>query len=338
MANPGMVGALRMQQAKVVPVDEGGTLQEQQTRHSQNAWALRHGFDAVLAMLQSPVFMSMAQVGSAGRTVATAASSTSQATTAVAGTATGTTAGRTQDGGTTWAVDCAVRKVVDAWYSLNDGVMGGISQGSFDYCPEVEARAALALASTGRMGTEKDKGTEGGGCGLFHGQVRTENYGGFSGVRLRVPPLPSERAKEGGGFLLRVLNLQPRAQTLEFLVQDSTSARQGINFRLPFTLAPCPAPSKTTTNNNNNGSLGIEVKTGVPKSTATHQPSSFSPALPWQEVRLAFSSFKGRGTFRGRAVPGQTLSWEALSVVGFMVVKPHTGKFRVLVRSLGLFK
>ena len=119
-------------------------------------------------------------------------------------------------------------------------------------------------------------------------------------------------------------------------MQDSTSARQGINFRLPFTLAPCPAPSKTTTSTE---TLGTEGKTGVPKGTGTRQPSSLSPpGLPWQEVRLAFSSFKGRGTFRGRAVPGQTLSWEALSVVGFMVVKPHTGKFRVLVRSLGLFQ
>lgn len=323
-----------MQQAKVVPIDTEASLQEQQAQHNKNAWALRHGFDAVLAMLQSPVFMAMAQANSAGRTGSTAASVTTPGAAPAAG-ASGAADGK-QDGGIIWGVDCTIQKVVDAWYSLNDGVMGGISQGSFGYFSDKEAKAALRLSSIGSAGTEKDKRTESVGYGLFQGQVRTENYGGFSGVRLRVPPLPPGTAKGGGGFLLHVLNLEPKSQTLEFLVQDSTSARQGINFRLPFTLAPCPMQPTSATAIK---AVDKQENSGIPKgTTAARQSSALAPALPWQEVRLAFSSFKGRGTFRGRAMPGQVLSWEALSVVGFMVVKPHTGKFRVLVRSLGLFK
>eukprot|EP00457_Paulinella_chromatophora_P010383 gb/GEZN01010483.1/.p1 GENE.gb/GEZN01010483.1/~~gb/GEZN01010483.1/.p1 ORF type:complete len:356 (+),score=38.50 gb/GEZN01010483.1/:137-1069(+) len=283
LSTPSLKSILELQQSKLVPAAASPAA------HKQNAWALRHGFDAVLALLKSPLFLSSGLAAAAPIKPSPTPSPprpSSLPTPSALGpsylTASGTVPVLPP------LLDCSVPEIVRQWYSLNDDVMGGISSGSFSFNSELS-------------------------CGQFQGHVRTENSGGFSGVRC----LLSASLQQYHGFVLQVLNVSSEAKAFEFLVQDKDAVSQGgINFRVPFTLPPIP-----------------DVKAS---DTSTVQQSASSVAK-FTRVVIPFSAFEGRGTWRGQAVPQARLRWTAVVTVGLMILKPQVGPFRLLVRSVGVY-
>lgn len=221
--------------------------------HNENAWALRRGLDEALRMLDT-----------LATTPNTQAPSPSAAQRGVQSKGVGQQESKT-------LLDFTNPRNVQAWYSLNDGVMGGRSGGAFNYDSERN-------------------------CGSFSGFVRTENNGGFAGARCQVPPSIAAVAAKSNGIVLEVANTDSKAKTFELLLQDTDAAQKGVNFRVPFSLQPS---------------------------------NNFS------RVRIPFSEFK-RGTWRGRPVAAN-LRLSALSVIGFMILKPQVGPFQLLVKSIGVY-
>lgn len=80
------------------------------------------------------------------------------------------------------------------WYIVNDGVMGGLSQGT------------IAL--------NKD------GHGIFSGNISLENYGGFSSVRYRLPePMKATKTSK------IILKLKGDGKKYQFRVRDDYGKR-----------------------------------------------------------------------------------------------------------------
>eukprot|EP00808_Paulinella_micropora_P000825 g34801.t1 len=261
ICTPSLASILQGQKAQLLPADTAAA-------HNRNAWTLRHGFDAVLALLHSPRFQATSPAAAAAVATRSHDHSAAEAQAGQAGT-----------GSPTVLLDCTKPDVVRTWYALNDGVMGGVSSGAFSFSDRHH-------------------------CGLFQGQVRTENFGGFSGVRC-----PLRTSLEGRRcIVLEVLNGSQEKKTLELLLQDQAAANSGINFRVPFTLPPSTIPSS----------------------------GDGQAKLNFTRVEIPLSAFDGRGSWRGRPLPTQTLRWSAIQCVGFMILKPHVGAFQLLVKSIAV--
>ena len=86
---------------------------------------------------------------------------------------------------------------ISTWYTINDNVMGGISEGSMQQ--------------------------ENAGIGLFKGKLSLKNRGGFSSVRTPIDPLVLVDAK---GLTLRVRGEEGRQFTLLVSSQDTQGSWQ----------------------------------------------------------------------------------------------------------------
>lgn len=89
--------------------------------------------------------------------------------------------------------DFTNNKNTSGWYVVNDGVMGGLSQGKL---------------------TINDAGN-----GLFSGYVTTENNGGFSSIRFEFDP------KDASRFENVILKLKGDGKSYQFRIKEKSSQR-----------------------------------------------------------------------------------------------------------------
>jgi len=94
---------------------------------------------------------------------------------------------------TTTLFDFNKDTAIDAWRVVNDGVMGGLSQGKFSINSD--------------------------GHGLFQGKVSLENYGGFSSVRYRFDTIDTK------GFSKVKLRLKGDGKRNQFRIKETSSQR-----------------------------------------------------------------------------------------------------------------
>ena len=89
--------------------------------------------------------------------------------------------------------DCKNAKNTANWYVVNDGVMGGLSEGS------------LVLNDSGNI--------------LYHGYVTTENNGGFSSIRHEF------NTKDVSDFKEVILRVRGDGKTYQFRIKSDASQR-----------------------------------------------------------------------------------------------------------------
>ena len=142
-----------------------------------NAWQLRYGFDDVLSLEATPLKKEPSTSGSVNSTACLP------------------------------LIQCDSAQASGCFASMDDGVMGGVSQGTVSY-------------------------QEDNTCAVFSGVVSTANNGGFSSIRCQES-FPGT-LKDYEGFYVDCMAQDP-TKVFQFVAKDIEALQTYVNFKAPFT-------------------------------------------------------------------------------------------------------